>query len=79
MKNVNLIKILIFLQNAGIRGGEREKRPVNPRARQKKQPVGGKGQVRHHVELPMFRRQLIYNFVAVFNRRITHFETYNIK
>lgn len=36
-------------QDARVRGGEREERPPDPRARQEEQPLGGKGQVRHNV------------------------------
>lgn len=40
------------MQDEGVRGGEREERPPDPRARQEEQPLGGEGQMRHHVELP---------------------------
>lgn len=40
----------VLLQDEGVRGGEREERPPDPRARQEEQPLGGEGQVRHHVK-----------------------------
>lgn len=36
-------------QDARVRGGKREERSADPRARQEEQPVGGEGQMRHHV------------------------------
>lgn len=39
-----------LFQDEGVRGGEREERPPDPRARQEEQPLGGEGEVRHHVD-----------------------------
>lgn len=38
--------------DARVRGGEREERPADPRARQEEQPLGGEGQMCHHVNTP---------------------------
>lgn len=39
-----------MLQDAGVRGREWEERSSDPRTGQEEQPLGGEGEVRHHVE-----------------------------
>lgn len=43
--------ILSLFQDEGIRGREREERPADPRAGQKKQSMGREGKVHNHVEV----------------------------
>lgn len=64
--------LVFFLskQDARIRGGEREERPADPRARQEEQPMGGEGQMRHHVNTSSLHLQIQYNNNN--NNRTTH-------
>lgn len=44
-------------RDARVRGGEREERSADPRTRQEEQPVGGEGQMRHHVNTIILQNQ----------------------
>lgn len=66
LKNWPLVLSKVFkhvfnLQDEGVRGRKRKKRPSDPRPRQEKQPLGRKGQMRHHVEFHAVVFEFLYN------------------